>query len=591
MKNEPEGRGLPDLSVGLEQQDLSNFSLARLRLLSHFGEFEKSSRWHRGFARIAREAGYINAALRELHTSLGYDGGNIVDMEDIALCYAAQKRYAEAIKWELKALATLANGSNEERAQGLQRITQWRQETGDGEGAMQAIREAMSLVPEEIWFIYDYIMLLDRASKYEEMIDLAGKLQEMSSRSKVEDMLSVCLSLSSVEEALARAARTLGKSEFLINACQKALSAAEKTGDQERVSSTSYYLTKFRYRYERNYGSSTHLWEDLLEKLRSRGSLDWYEQMKTINALSQLYYDEAVDAEADDQAVSVPISKLEAIAKQSKAAETAGFFAQDSSSLLLGRWYFLHGNLQEARACFKLKILEAIDILTDEYPENDAYGFIVLAQVLRKAGDDLNAAAAISVGMAPIEKLKAAQKQIQGSSTKISAENNVALVESAVSDLEESAQQQPETCNRKPATAFQLSVEDNAGHPSLQEDGHHSPIEDFASLDMEAQIKNSTDESFNAGLLWSCDGECRRKAEDWQGFYICDVCYEVSFCDECLDLVKGDKLGFRMCNPSHSFWQVYPFDAKLLDVATEKVNGKVVPRATWLEKLREEWAV
>lgn len=101
-----------------------------------------------------------------------------------------------------------------------------------------------------------------------------------------------------------------------------------------------------------------------------------------------------------------------------------------------------------------------------------------------------------------------------------------------------------------------------------------------------AETKTKTEDDTN---MWVCDGQCSHSPENWLGFYSCDVCPGVSFCDPCIDAIKSNKLGFRICNPDHIFWQVYPFDQKLLDVATEKADRRIVPRASWLKRIREAW--
>ena len=126
-------------------------------------------------------------------------------------------------------------------------------------------------------------------------------------------------------------------------------------------------------------------------------------------------------------------------------------------------------------------------------------------------------------------------------------------------------------------------------HPEkteLSETDSHVALEDLDSLDLEAQEKTMNDDT--DAFDWTCDGGCTCKVEDWQGIYVCDICFDIGFCDQCVELVKNNKLGFRLCDPKHSFWQIYPSDPKLLDFATEKVDGKTVSRAAWLEKLREE---
>ena len=47
---------------------------------------------------------------------------------------------------------------------------------------------------------------------------------------------------------------------------------------------------------------------------------------------------------------------------------------------MLGLWYHLQGNNKEAEACFKASILQGINILTDDDPENGIWGYTTLAE-------------------------------------------------------------------------------------------------------------------------------------------------------------------------------------------------------------------
>lgn len=106
----------------------------------------------------------------------------------------------------------------------------------------------------------------------------------------------------------------------------------------------------------------------------------------------------------------VPISKLENLANliNSKGFE-AGYTPKDGK-LLPGALVSPSRKSEASRRYFKSIILEAFDISTDEYPENDDYGFLLLGQVLRRAGHDPDTEAAVSVAMNPLNRLESASK-------------------------------------------------------------------------------------------------------------------------------------------------------------------------------------
>lgn len=139
---------MPDPTVRLGTYGFGDFSLARLRMLTDFGQVRKSLIWHRRFAEIVREAGYIGVALKEYNRSLSLDRQDWVTLEGIAKCHSYQKQHLQAIEWEQKALATLSQSSDPERADCLDNLCSWYLEVGDMEGAVRAIREALCLEPK-----------------------------------------------------------------------------------------------------------------------------------------------------------------------------------------------------------------------------------------------------------------------------------------------------------------------------------------------------------------------------------------------------------------------------------------------------------
>ena len=579
-----------ELDFNLNRLELSEIPLSHLRQLADFGGFAKSSVWHRRFARLIRDAGYINAALKEFGDSLRLNPREPLTMGGIAKCYEVRKDYRRAIEWERKALSTWAKEENEDKALSLEAIATWQEKMGDREKAIQELQEALKLQPQHPTILRNYIDLLNVESRLEDIISLATDLQRDLSNLNIEDTLCTLLKDPRAQQALSRAAGATGKTHLIERSLEKTLALAE-IDDTEQVSENSYYLTRFRCRYVCDESQIIQLWEDLLEKVQPRTTDNsfFYVLKRTVNALGQLYYDRATTAELDGEDPNVWISKLMNIIKPSKAGNITESNARQTNVLHLGVWHRLHGRNEEARACFKVRILEAIDILTDDYPENDTYGFEVLAQVLHKAGDDDGTAVAISVPMALLNKIKIAAQ---------SAREHVSRDESVREageddDIHRSGQrentQRITKNSRDGPSEIVAYMESESGRAPADSTEEQEPIDDFDSLDLEAQEKRSADDTDR--FTWRCDGECTRGAEEWQAIYACDVCLELCFCDRCVELVKNNRLGFRLCSPNHTFWQCYPSDERLLEVATEKVEGKMLPRAAWLEKLREEWAV
>ena len=61
------------------------------------------------------------------------------------------------------------------------------------------------------------------------------------------------------------------------------------------------------------------------------------------------------------------------------------------------------------------------------------------------------------------------------------------------------------------------------------------------------------------------------------------------FCEKCVGIVKGNKLGYRKCSSSHEFFMAYPIAEEIEDPNMIKINGKTMLIKDWLAELKREW--
>ena len=93
--------------------------------------------------------------------------------------------------------------------------------------------------------------------------------------------------------------------------------------------------------------------------------------------------------------------------------------------------------------------------------------------------------------------------------------------------------------------------------------------------------------------LWSCDGDCRTRQSQYKELHLCGDCWDISFCETCIKLVKEGRLPVRKCSATHTFVQMYPVPDKVKDVAAwfTEPDLRLVVNREWLAGMRKKWRV
>lgn len=559
---------------------MQKLSVYRIRKLAHFINLEKTAYWHARLALALRQTNHLEAAIREYHTSLRIDEQSWSAKSGLAQCYAARQDYKLAIEWGLKALASVPDDQIDPKSDLWQSISGWKLENEDVEGAIQASKEAWNLKPEDVFAASGYLDALDAGGRYQEMLRFAEGLEKTISMTTNESILTQMLSIFG-GKVLGNAAKALGRLEFVSNAIETSIAAAERKKHEGNVAELRYQYGCFKSRHIQNTDEAMELWELVL---KSKANIE-YLRSWSMDELSQLYFDRAVNLEKQGLSPDPWISKLESLCKQAKSSEGGDdVFSNEDASMVLGLWYRLHDEHDRAKACFKATILQAIDILTDDDPENDWRGYSSLAEALLMAGDKVNASPAFAFTTARLDKSKNGReamqkKQAMASVKEIRVDMNSLVIKAGPDDTVATTGNIAEPVLMVETTPRKLEeISDKADDDSV-----------VAFDDAEVEQSNHYDPTETC--WWTCDGECkgRYKYEAWTAFYFCEFCLDTGFCDQCIELVRTDRLPFRKCSSTHPFYQIYPTAHKLEDVNTVVVDGKTLPRTEWLANLRKQW--
>lgn len=103
-------------------------------------------------------------------------------------------------------------------------------------------------------------------------------------------------------------------------------------------------------------------------------------------------------------------------------------------------------------------------------------------------------------------------------------------------------------------------------------------------------VDTTDDETFD--FQGRCDGGCNRLQVLFKSFRVCEVCVDVAFCDECHGkLMDGTPL-FKICDPRHTFIEVYPPRGLVTREAGQyriHLEGKTVDFDEWVGMISRQW--
>jgi hypothetical protein len=195
----------------------------------------------------------------------------------------------------------------------------------------------------------------------------------------------------------------------------------------------------------------------------------------------------------------------------------------------------------------------------DADPDNDLLGYYGLAQTLLIAGRRDDAAAAAAPMLISLERAKARYQKRRA---------------------------------RIAGLASPPPSDDAIKHLTAE---FSSLCLDQAKPQEQAETDAETDEMMTQMMdMWetssaSCNG-CKRVGVEYEEMYCCESCMDTSLCEVCYPKMKARELELEICSSKHSFMRMYPIPEGAKGVATHVVNGKLLPRKEWLDKLRKDWA-
>ncbi|KAI1274586.1 hypothetical protein F5Y07DRAFT_211773 [Xylaria sp. FL0933] len=634
--------------------DFSSLDAAEIEELAEWADLEKTTHWYTGVGWILYELPTINSARAQelLAKAIDMDPTAWVAMEAMARSIGDDNEdYEKAITWMERAVKTLLehckDTSLEVDAYLLAHIARWKMYLGDISAALEIAYDAWKKSPFSLPAISSYVNALIQTKNWERLIEILEYLDSVDNDYGTSYLVKVFSELSFVWH-VGPACKAKECPSFVTDALELALRDVEKSGDKSALISKLLIFGDFYHDYYNKNDKTIRWWEEAIARMADADAAVQREYANTkviyTNKLAQLYFDAAVEnfeahVRPNDAAIRLKQLALATTYVSGSDEDVFSYYAPGYPSLLYGRWLREYEKAKPSvwRECFRARILEQINGLDDEDPTNDTKACKRLAISLFQADDDKRASAIIAV------LFKTLEEYIAGKESDESEESVEAEEENGEENAEENGEgNSPEEKDWEVVKAAEMisvdgelagqaaekiSLEDqqiidgNGNADTLASErisemsdsqGAEEKVETFGpeekhqrhlqgkgngdkggddnSDELDPQGKKLALHLDSNAWGYACDG-CGYDAEDRGNMWFCEICYDVAFCNECLDKAKSMTLEVRRCNPKHRWHQVWPLDeAKVSEMAEEYgTGGKVQLKKEWLEELRNEW--
>ncbi|KAK6519902.1 hypothetical protein TWF506_000197 [Arthrobotrys conoides] len=499
--------------------------------------------WHSIIAWTLAIANYQSDAIPVFQKAVEIDPGAWLAYEGLARAYADTKMYKEAIPVMEQACRAVA-GIWDLSQQFYADIAQWKRRLGDNAGALEAAKVAYlgsSFSPPTM---FSYLDCLGANGLHEEVLEILRNLSRETDGGYKKSLLLMTWPYLDWDpfDLLEGVFRGIGKEKlgFLIEDVKAALENVLSSTNDWKKRWFCWKTARIVYEYEetpnlefviQNYEMSL----GLFGKMFNNTEEEIRDKRHITNFLAMLYYDSAVAAVKSGITPDEYVKKLRDLATSTTSSgtdsqETFDFYGPGYPSVLWGRWRQLFEQAKKVkwRKCFRPRVLEELDMLDDENPENDTAGIYNLAITLLQAGDERNASGLLTILFRPLRALRT----------------------------------RPESQSETAASA----TTDDTSRPAL----------------VTALTLKLTD-------CHKCSGDCSDKL-GYEVLYMCAVCPGRNFCGECLEKVKVGTLARRDCNSNHEWHRAWPSDEKRWKkVADESEDGHLVIKPSWLEEMRGKW--
>lgn len=386
------------------------------------------------------------------------------------------------------------------------------------------------------------------------------------------------------------------------------------------------------------------LWRESRDLLSNVGGENAFMvRQDATTALAQHYFQSMIDG-----------NYLDHVGALSRLAEAESNVYRSDAAGFLGTVYALHGKKEQAKTALLGRMRQALQILLDDTPENDAFGFSTIQQTLEQYQDFDNAAIALSLQGQPdlvTDALYFETKDIVGHDgvdeerllatvTKL-AEETVQVAKAQIPNASQQIQRieaaKAHVDSLIAAAGTKPKPEANGDNSEAQESENSgqsaSAVSDLETASaytlLQSRLSNLQRthspqiDSFALQWWWTCDGRtpdgkhCDNIVNFEREFYHCMYCSNRDFCPSCFARLRtpDSGAGITACSAKHRWLRVPPHgsalyvglkaksvrmprevrpmkdDESVFEILYDEDGGKDISLEAWKEKLATEWGI
>jgi tetratricopeptide (TPR) repeat protein len=379
---------------------------------------EQDSLWKSNVAEAFVRCGLWDAAAENFRRALELDKTNWAACDGLARMYGFQERHDLALQTLAHPMQAFRdNEALREEEKSLyfsmcDQLGKCYEKLSQYDKAISIYQEVLDHDPEASELMLSLIMALEAQGKYHDIMKYVKELNDywdaQFGGSRLTQLLHGVSFQERCHDILFRTASVTDNLPLVTKAYRSAIDKAKadlNIGEDPDLDlanivnnlSFQYGIALFYYGVEGEDLEAVGLWEQNLNDIKGKTGIQ-IESIRFENrkCLCWVYFHNAKTAGWDTAVAKVNIDKLAQLSTDIDCGEYFSFVDIDPK-LILGRYFHLIQQKDEAMASVRAHVKIALDLLSDDDPTNDWQGYLKLATVLTYMDDDTNAQAAWSL--------------------------------------------------------------------------------------------------------------------------------------------------------------------------------------------------